>query len=297
MGGNNPHFVFNTLNSLSALVLTDKTAAAEEMIQSIATFYGTSLTGDATVDLPLSDEIQLQRLFLDVEGVRFPARLRVAIDLPGRALGEGARQSNRTGARRSGIRSGGGARPAHGHYGKLRLGRGERNSGASLGGHLRAMLEAVYGRADFARGGGNGLVGRGAPSAAERARSPYGTATLLAEAGTASTATSAAAAKVRVRVMARVLHRWMPTGGRRRTDRLDAPQGRRMRYSICYRRGSINGRVCRRTGKRDRRTTLGANATRVAPRCRTGASMLSRMMETADAQPTAPPATPYCLCF
>ena len=78
----NPHFLFNTLNSLSALVLTGKTAAAEEMIQSIATFYRTSLTGDATVDVRLADEIQLQRLYLDVEGVRFPERLRVAIDLP-----------------------------------------------------------------------------------------------------------------------------------------------------------------------------------------------------------------------
>ena len=78
----NPHFLFNTLNSLSALVLTGKTAAAEAMIQSIATFYRTSLTGDATVDVPLSDEIQLQRLYLDVEGVRFPERLRVAIDFP-----------------------------------------------------------------------------------------------------------------------------------------------------------------------------------------------------------------------
>ena len=78
----NPHFLFNTLNSLSALVLTGRTAAAEEMIQSIATFYRTSLTGDATVDVPLSDEIQLQRLYLDVEGVRFPKRLRVTIDLP-----------------------------------------------------------------------------------------------------------------------------------------------------------------------------------------------------------------------
>ena len=77
----NPHFLFNTLNSLSALVLTGRTAAAEAMIQSIATFYRTSLTGDATVDVPLSDEIQLQRLYLDVEGVRFPERLRVRVDL------------------------------------------------------------------------------------------------------------------------------------------------------------------------------------------------------------------------
>ncbi|MEP6785031.1 MAG: histidine kinase [Sphingomonadales bacterium] len=78
----NPHFLFNTLNSLSALVLTGKTAAAEQMIQSIATFYRTSLTGDATVDVPLSDEVRLQELYLEVEGVRFPTRLKTQIDVP-----------------------------------------------------------------------------------------------------------------------------------------------------------------------------------------------------------------------
>jgi two-component system LytT family sensor kinase len=78
----NPHFLFNTLNSLSALVLTGKTAAAEQMIQSIATFYRTSLTGDATVDVPLSDEVRLQELYLEVETVRFPERLRTRIDVP-----------------------------------------------------------------------------------------------------------------------------------------------------------------------------------------------------------------------
>lgn len=78
----NPHFLFNTLNSLSALVLTGKTAAAEQMIQSIATFYRTSLTGDATVDVPLADEVRLQELYLEVEAVRFPERLKTRIDVP-----------------------------------------------------------------------------------------------------------------------------------------------------------------------------------------------------------------------
>lgn len=78
----NPHFLFNTLNSLSALVLTGKTAAAEQMIQSIATFYRTSLTGDATVDVQLADEVRLQELYLEVETVRFPQRLRTQIEVP-----------------------------------------------------------------------------------------------------------------------------------------------------------------------------------------------------------------------
>ena len=78
----NPHFLFNTLNSLSALVLTGKTAAAERMIQTISTFYRSSLADDPTSDVPLSEEFALQRLYLDIETVRFPDRLQVEYDLP-----------------------------------------------------------------------------------------------------------------------------------------------------------------------------------------------------------------------
>lgn len=78
----NPHFLFNTLNSLSSLVLTGKRDEAERMILNLATFFRTSLTGDPTEDVPLSDEVQLQRLYLDIETVRFPERLVVEIDLP-----------------------------------------------------------------------------------------------------------------------------------------------------------------------------------------------------------------------
>ena len=78
----NPHFLFNTLNSLSALVLTGKTHAAETMIQTISTFYRRSLAGDPTADVPLEEELRLQRLYLEIEGVRFPDRLRIAYDIP-----------------------------------------------------------------------------------------------------------------------------------------------------------------------------------------------------------------------
>jgi hypothetical protein len=78
----NPHFLFNTLNSLSALVLTSKTAAAERMIQMISTFYRRSLADDPTADVPLREEFALQRLYLDIETARFPDRLRAVYDLP-----------------------------------------------------------------------------------------------------------------------------------------------------------------------------------------------------------------------
>lgn len=78
----NPHFLFNTLNSLSALVLTGKTQAAEQMIQQLSTFYRRSLADDPTADVPLREEFALQKLYLDIEGVRFPKRLRAVYRLP-----------------------------------------------------------------------------------------------------------------------------------------------------------------------------------------------------------------------
>ena len=80
----NPHFLFNTLNSLSSLVMTGKREKAERMILNLSNFFRTSLSGDPTEDVPLSAEIQLQRLYLDIEGVRFPDRLLVKVDLPER---------------------------------------------------------------------------------------------------------------------------------------------------------------------------------------------------------------------
>jgi hypothetical protein len=78
----NPHFLFNTLNSLSALVLTGKTQAAERMIQQLSTFYRRSLADDPTADVPLREEFALQKLYLDIETVRFPRRLRAVYKLP-----------------------------------------------------------------------------------------------------------------------------------------------------------------------------------------------------------------------
>jgi len=78
----NPHFLFNTLNSLSALVLTGKTQAAEKVIQTLSTFYRRSLADDPTADVPLREEFALQRLYLDIEAIRFPRRLRAKYELP-----------------------------------------------------------------------------------------------------------------------------------------------------------------------------------------------------------------------
>ena len=78
----NPHFLFNTLNSLSTLVMRDRLDEAEKMIMSLSNFYRTSLTGDPLDDVPLEEEVHLQKLYLDIEAVRFPGRLITIIDIP-----------------------------------------------------------------------------------------------------------------------------------------------------------------------------------------------------------------------
>ncbi len=78
----NPHFLFNTLNSLSTLILKDSRDEAEKMILNLSTFFRTSLTADPTEDVVLAEEIRLQRLYLDIEAIRFPDRLLVEIHVP-----------------------------------------------------------------------------------------------------------------------------------------------------------------------------------------------------------------------
>ena len=78
----NPHFLFNTFNALSALVMRGRHEDAERMIGNLSDFFRTSLSGDPTADVPLSEEIHLQRLYLEIERVRFPERLAIEIDLP-----------------------------------------------------------------------------------------------------------------------------------------------------------------------------------------------------------------------
>jgi two-component sensor histidine kinase len=78
----NPHFLFNTLNSLSALVMTGKAEQAEDMIQAMSNFYRHSLADEPTSDVALADEFALQRHYLLIEAVRFPERLRAEFELP-----------------------------------------------------------------------------------------------------------------------------------------------------------------------------------------------------------------------
>jgi two-component system LytT family sensor kinase len=83
----NPHFLFNTLNSLSSLILSNRTDTAERMLMNLSTFFRATLSADPTADVSLEEEIKLQRLYLDIEQIRFPDRLSVEVDVPEALLG------------------------------------------------------------------------------------------------------------------------------------------------------------------------------------------------------------------
>lgn len=70
-----PHFLFNSLNSVAALIGND-TAAARQMCFLMAQFFRKSLSLGREQSIPLSEEISLVETFLAIERVRFGDRLR-----------------------------------------------------------------------------------------------------------------------------------------------------------------------------------------------------------------------------
>ena len=77
----NPHFLFNTLNSVAGLIGENR-AQAEAMVLNLSNFFRASLAVDPFEDVRLADEIGLQLLYLELEQVRFPNRLSVAVEMP-----------------------------------------------------------------------------------------------------------------------------------------------------------------------------------------------------------------------
>jgi Histidine kinase len=75
-----PHFLFNSLNSVAALIGND-TDAARQMCFLMAQFFRKSLTLARERSIPLGEEIKLIETFLAIERVRFGDRLRTKFDV------------------------------------------------------------------------------------------------------------------------------------------------------------------------------------------------------------------------
>ena len=78
----NPHFLYNTLSSISTLILEGKSQLAERMTMQLSAFFRASLATDPFQDVRLGDELELQRLYLEIEQTRFADSLKVEYDVP-----------------------------------------------------------------------------------------------------------------------------------------------------------------------------------------------------------------------
>ena len=73
----NPHFLFNTLNAISTLILLKDNKIANGMVTKLSDFLRYTLDNDPIKKVTLDNEIEVLTLYLDIEKVRFEERLNV----------------------------------------------------------------------------------------------------------------------------------------------------------------------------------------------------------------------------
>jgi LytS/YehU family sensor histidine kinase len=76
----NPHFLFNTLNAISTLVVEGRGDEATEMIARLSDFLRLTLAGEGVPEIPLAEELDFVERYLEIEQVRFGERLHVRVD-------------------------------------------------------------------------------------------------------------------------------------------------------------------------------------------------------------------------
>lgn len=77
-----PHFLFNALNAVSSLIHSDP-QRADRMLSRISELLRTAIATAAQPEIPLMDEMEFNRRYLDVERMRYGDRLDVRIDIAG----------------------------------------------------------------------------------------------------------------------------------------------------------------------------------------------------------------------
>jgi sensor histidine kinase YesM len=76
-----PHFLFNTLHTISELIHEDPNAA-ERMIVGLSQLLRMSLDTSSDLEVPLHEELRFVELYLNIERARFESRLQVEVDIP-----------------------------------------------------------------------------------------------------------------------------------------------------------------------------------------------------------------------
>ena len=77
----NPHFLFNTLNSISTLVLLKQTERANVMLSRLSSFLRYTLANEPTAHVTLAQEVETLKLYLEIEKMRFDERMRPHFDI------------------------------------------------------------------------------------------------------------------------------------------------------------------------------------------------------------------------
>ena len=77
----NPHFLFNTLNSISTLVLLKQTERANAMLSRLSNFLRYTLVNEPLGQVTIEQEIETLKLYLEIEKMRFDERLRPHFDI------------------------------------------------------------------------------------------------------------------------------------------------------------------------------------------------------------------------
>jgi LytS/YehU family sensor histidine kinase len=76
----NPHFLFNTLHSISSLMHQD-TEGADRMMVRLSDLLRAALESSDTQEVALHDELEILQRYLDIEQIRFGSRLTVKLDI------------------------------------------------------------------------------------------------------------------------------------------------------------------------------------------------------------------------
>ena len=85
-GQMDPHFMFNTLNSIASLVVDQRPDAAVGMIVGLSEFLRRASEDSHRIQVTLREEVEYLQRYIDIQKVRFGDRLRVSVDIPDELL-------------------------------------------------------------------------------------------------------------------------------------------------------------------------------------------------------------------
>jgi len=81
-----PHFLFNALHTIGQLIRTGQDALAVRVVAGLGDLLRRVLDGASTQEVPLKQELEFLRSYLDIEQIRFGERLKAVVDAEAETL-------------------------------------------------------------------------------------------------------------------------------------------------------------------------------------------------------------------